>query len=62
MSDNVIKLDRYRNPGNGARQALMKTLADHEMADANIIPVYTDLILASLWLHGFEVAPLERDD
>ena len=54
----IVNLADYRNKGNGAREALLKALGSapffEEMA--------ADHILASLWMAGFKVVPLEPGD
>jgi len=57
MTSNIIRLSDYRNPGNGAREALQKWFVEEagsitERAD-------TDRLLAWLWAEGFKVVPVE---
>ena len=53
-NDNVIRLDAHRPRGNGAREAL-EILFD---GDAKFV----DILLASLWVAGFKVVPLQESD
>ena len=55
MSDNVIKLGLYRNPGNGAREALQRYFEGQQLAGV-------DHLLAWLWINGFKVVPLDVKD
>lgn len=58
----IVNLNDRRPPGNGAREALIATLKVHGrmllLSDENA----TDIILSSLWLHGFKVVPFDRSD
>ena len=53
MTDNVIKLSLYRNPGNGARETLLRYFEGQTMEGV-------DHLLAWLWIQGFKVVPLEN--
>ena len=57
IASNVVKF----NPGNGAREALIKMMPDLSKMDAPN-PLKADMILANLWLVGFKVVPLEPKD
>jgi hypothetical protein len=59
---NIVKLDDYRNKGNGAREALMKiVLKPPEVNAAEAIEI-VDTLLANLWYEGFKVVPLTPED
>lgn len=47
--------------GNGAREALLDILTHH---DADMIGPEreTDIILTKLWLRGFKIVPLSKED
>lgn len=51
----IIKLEIPRNPGNGAREAIARYF---KVRKANLGAV--DHFLASMWVRGFAVVPLDK--
>ena len=46
--------------GNGAREALMEVLREHDLIPLTAdTAACTDIILAALWVHGFRIEPLD---
>ena len=66
MVADIIELDKFRNHGNGARDAMVFALlegleeAETDDADVDTACDVADVILARLWLLGFKVVPLEQ--
>ena len=66
MTADIIELDKFRNPGNGGRDAMTYALLESfdpaATTDAEIENTcdVADVILARLWLLGFKVVPLEQ--
>jgi hypothetical protein len=62
---NIVKLDDYRNKGNGAREAVMICFGASPLvlpSDNLGATILTDWFLAKLWTEGFKIVPLTPDD
>lgn len=59
----IKHLDHYqkRNPGNGAREALIECLGLAPVPE-NGMDALADYILAWLWTQGFKIVPLNTID
>jgi hypothetical protein len=69
MTSEIIEFAKQgappEEPGNGAREALLRVFLDN--SDIWIMEDETpdnlvDFMLAELWMRGFKVVPLEPDD
>lgn len=65
--NNVVNIADYRSlpKGNGAREALINILDTELLAHAcypDPALSTADAILALLWIEGFKIVPLERED
>lgn len=63
MTADVVNLSPYRNPGNGAREALMRytelpSVRLEGGGDSGLCAV--DHLLARLWAEGFKIVPVEE--
>jgi hypothetical protein len=66
VSADIIDLASHRNPGNGAREAMIDLLQDNHISARPLgkwdCPAVADYILALLWERGFKVVPLDDKD
>jgi hypothetical protein len=61
MTAEIIDLPRRdipRNPGNGAREALIELALTFDNTGQDDAERWTDYILAELWARGFKVMPV----
>lgn len=58
----MAEIISIRGMGNGAREALIEVALDLPNTSDEDAAVWTDWILAELWMRGFKVVPLEPKD
>ena len=66
MTAHIIDFEDYlaerRNPGNGGREALTKSLTAVFPYESEVAVELTDDVLANLWFLGFKIVPVGDDE
>lgn len=60
----VIKLDDYRDKGNGAREVLIEHMSHYAQTEQDLAEIgdFVDALLARLWVEGYKVVLIEDSD
>jgi hypothetical protein len=57
MSAEIIDVKAKRNPGNGAREALIEILSYMTIVDQRDAAAHAEQVLMELWVRGFKIVP-----